>query len=340
MYMPQSITDLPLKISEVFRGIENDIPLGVQGLFERRLDVESYLPIYLGIESPNKYLLLSVVIPKIFFNVISLEETQGFTLAVSADKGMASTFKLSIQISDKRFYELFLVLIQDLIETILKQLDTKSSIEKFAERLEYWKTFLKKSTKRLLSFEEQLGLVGELSFLKYLIELRGVPFALDSWKGPLGASQDFNCASNLIEVKSSAINRENEIKISSEYQLDAPLDSSLYLYHCIFNVNDEKFEGKTLPLLVSEIANEIPEVYKVRFTGLLKSVGYFQEDEASYKSKVFDLIKTNFYYVDEEFPKLVSSLLPRSIFGVTYRISTDELGTHLVDMNDVIIGIS
>jgi hypothetical protein len=327
----QLTTELSAKISSAFRDIEKDIPSGVGGFYERRLDVGSLIPLYLSILAPNNLPQLSVVIPKNFFHLISLEETEGFSFSISSDQGTVSSFKLSIQISDRRFYELFLVLIQDLIETVLRQEDVKSAIEMFVERIEHWKKFLKKSSKKVLSNEEQLGLAGELCLLKLLIDSRGEYYALDAWRGPLGAAQDFHCASNLIEVKSSTIGNQDEIKISSEYQLDGPTDQNLYLYHCIFYLNDDNAEGHTLPFLISEIEKSMSEEHKIKFYGLLKCVGYFPDDDALYRSNTFKLVNTSFYIVDENFPKLVSSKLVNAITNVIYRISTDGLDSFLVD---------
>jgi hypothetical protein len=338
MSLQQPTFDLSAKISAAFRDIEKDIPTGSGGLYERRLDINSCVPIYLALESPKCLPQLLVTIPKNFFHLISLEETEGFSLSISREAGSTSSFKLCIQISDKRFYELFLVLIQDLIETLLKQPVVKNAIESFVDRIEHWKRFLKKSAKKILSYEEQLGLAGELWLLKLIINSRGHQFALDSWKGPLGAAQDFHCGKNLIEVKSSTVSHQNEIKISSEYQLDAPPNLSLFLYHCIFDPSNDPLEGYTLPILISKIEKKMSEEHKVKFNGLLKCLGYFQDDELEYQANIFKLVKSNFYLVNEDFPSLVSSKLAKPIYKVIYRISTDELDSFLIDGNNVIAG--
>ncbi len=336
MFIPQSTTDLSSKILSIFSDIEKDIPNGIGGLYERRLEIGSCVPIYFGIESPANLLQISVVIPRVFYHLISLDKTEGFALSISGEKSSGASFKLCIHLLDKRFYELFLVLLQDLVETIVKQSEVRPAIENFVERIEHWKRFLKKSTKRVLSYEEQIGLAGELCMLKNLIEIHGHNSALNSWKGPLGASQDFVCSGALIEVKSSTINYQNEIKISSEYQLDGEGKDDIYLFHCVFEVNDELTSDSTLPYLVDEISRELTQELNIKFYGLLKCVGYFPDDEDLYKSNMFKLIKTSFYSISDNFPKLVSTQLPKPIFHVTYRISTETLNGFLVDMNEVI----
>jgi hypothetical protein len=336
MYIPQSTTDLTSKILSIFSDIENDIPNGVGGLYERRLEVGSCVPIYFGIENPANLLQISVVIPRVFYHLISLDKREGFALSISGEKSSGTSFKLCIHLLDKRFYELFLVLLQDLVETIIRQSEVKPAVENFIGRIEHWKKFLKKSAKRVLSYEEQIGLAGELCMLKNLIKIHGHNSALNSWKGPLGAAQDFVCSGALVEVKSSTIKHENEIKISSEYQLASEGNDNIYLYHCVFNVNDELTSDSTLPYLVDEISRELTQELNVKFYGLLKCVGYFPDDEDLYKSNMFKLIKTSFYFVSADFPKLVSNKLPKPIFHVTYRISTDTLNGFLVDMNEVI----
>jgi hypothetical protein len=336
MYIPQSTTDLSSKILSIFSDIEKDIPNGIGGMYERRLEIGSCVPIYLGIDSPANLLQISVVIPRVFYHLISLDKTEGFALSISGEKSPGTSFKLCIHLLDKRFYELFLVLLQDLVETIVKQSEVRPVIENFVERIEHWKRFLKKTTKRVLSYEEQIGLAGELCMLKNLIKIHGHNSALNSWKGPLGAAQDFACSGALVEVKSSTINYQNEIKISSEYQLDSKGADDIYLYHCVFEVNDELSSDSTLPYLVDEISRELTQELHVKFYGLLKCVGYFPDDEDLYKSNMFKLVKTSFYFVSDDFPKLVSSQLAKPIFHITYRISTENLNYFLVDMNEVI----
>ena len=85
------------------------------------------------------------------------------------------------------------------------------------------------------------------------------------------------------------MSHQNEIKISSEFQLDAPQNLNLFLYHCIFDVHDAAFERDTLPILISEIEKEMSEEHKIKFYGLLYCVGYFQDDESLYKSNIFKL---------------------------------------------------
>jgi hypothetical protein len=108
------------------------------------------------------------------------------------------------------------------------------------------------------------------------------------------------------------------------------------LCHCVFEVNDELTSDSTLPYLVDEISGELTQELHVKFYGLLKCVGYFPDDEDLYKSNMFKLVKTSFYFVSDDFPKLVSSQLPIPIFHVTYRISIETLNGFLVDMNEVI----
>lgn len=340
MYTPQLTADLSSRIQSIFNDIEKDIPSGVSGLYERRLEIGSCVPIYFGIESPTNLLQISVVIPRVFYHLISLDQTEGFALSISGEKSSESSFKLCIHLLDKRFYELFLVLLQDLVETIIKHSEVRPAIESFIERIEYWKRFLKKSTKRVLSYEEQIGLVGELCMLKNLIKIHGHNSALNSWKGPLGAAQDFVSSGVLVEVKSSTINYQNEIKISSEYQLDIQGNDKIYLCHCVFEVNDELTVDSTLPYFVDEIARELPQELKVKFYGLLKCVGYFPDDEDRYKSNMFKLLKTRFYFVSADFPKLAASQISKQIFHVTYRISTETLNSFLVDMNEVITRVN
>ena len=93
-----------------------------------------------------------------------------------------------------------------------------------------WGEFLKKAKSSKLSFIQQKGLIGELSFLSYLIDKKGVHTALASWKGPIKSSKDFVLDSSAFEVKCCEPSLASEnIKISSFDQLLVQPYKILYL---------------------------------------------------------------------------------------------------------------
>ena len=64
---------------------------------------------------------------------------------------------------------------------------------------------------------------------KWLRRVMGMPEAVRSWRGPLGADQDFQMGTTNVEVKTSTAHGLESIPISSERQLDVPEGVGLIL---------------------------------------------------------------------------------------------------------------
>ncbi|SLN59042.1 hypothetical protein ROG8370_02706 [Roseovarius gaetbuli] len=72
---------------------------------------------------------------------------------------------------------------------------------------------------RGLSIDEQRGLVGELAFLRTLVEHLGALKAVEAWKGPDKSAKDFELPSLFFEIKARRSAAHPKVRISSESQL-------------------------------------------------------------------------------------------------------------------------
>jgi hypothetical protein len=148
----------------------------------------------------------------------------------------------------REFYSLLLGIAD---EVQLRGTSTTSAIE---TQIRAWQRLLKRNL--ALSPEAEVGLWGELWFLKTLVHLHG-PTALDSWVGPAGEPHDFRLNQFEIEVKTTRM-RERRHRINGLSQLAPTEGKRLFLYSLQVQPSGES--GWTLPdltmLLKSRFASD------------------------------------------------------------------------------------
>ena len=102
-----------------------------------------------------------------------------------------------------------------------------------------------------MSTEKELGLLGELLFLRALIQSRGTEQGLHSWIGPDGGVHDFEIDGASFEVKTTR-SPERKHHIANEHQLEPTLNSELRLV----SIQTVKATGSDcwgLPALVAQL---------------------------------------------------------------------------------------
>jgi hypothetical protein len=167
----------------------------------------------------------------------------------------------------------------------------------------------------------EVGLFGELFVLDELLTLFG-DNAVSTWLGPEGNKHDFSLFSNIaLEVKTSAANRKDLVKINNEFQLSNNNLFALYL-RVIFleKVNS----GVNLNELVKKI---IMKIQDTQILNLFKSKLYQSKFDYlnDIRQKRFNTISDNFYLVDQSFPKLTFSNIPNEISDLSYKLSLKNI---------------
>jgi hypothetical protein len=106
------------------------------------------------------------------------------------------------------------------------QLDRQPAARAVAQTLRAWAALIRQ--KSLLSLQQQVGLMGELLFLKRLASTIGWKAAALSWRGPDAQEHDFTLNNIDIEVKTTLAERRLH-QIESMTQLLPKLDRPLVL---------------------------------------------------------------------------------------------------------------
>lgn len=179
-----------------------------------------------------------------------------------------------------------------------------------------WKKMFSNNTK-ILSENEILGLIGELTFLKDVaFKKYGFEKALKGWSGPEPTHKDFSFDNEWFELKAINDSRKT-VKISSLEQLDSKTQGYLIVYR--FEKMSESFHGVKLNDLIKVIYEMLDEEYlKDLFLDKMKLIGYFPNQD--YDKSVYNLISCEKYTVNDDFPRLKSCNLPNEISNVQYEL--------------------
>ncbi len=174
-----------------------------------------------------------------------------------------------------------------------------------------WRRFWAGVNQGLLSREQQLGLFGELWFLsRWLCPSVGAGKALQMWRGPTGARNDFEAQGVGIEVKTTGRVDAAHV-IHGLDQLLEPPGGVLFLFS--LSVRDEASGNDCLPNLVNEmrdrLTDDIPAL--LQFDASVYAAGYDDRLASEYAKLVLRIRDEGIYRVTDGFPRLV----PASIIG-------------------------
>lgn len=295
--------------------------IGQGGLFKRRLNIESVLKVYLTLSLPDRYYGIAFVLEDdLRINLKPYEKLDDLRVHLIRD---GSTNYLLVQLLQVEYRDVFATLCCDL----LNLLDCKNAAEKqikvVLNQIARWIELLQQRHGDGLSSPEQQGLFGEILFLKKILLRKGVDKmkVLDSWVGVERALRDFQGASWAVEVKTSKGSNPQNVKISSERQLDESFYDNLYLYHCSLEVS--KNNGCTLNELIDSIRFMLKddETLLRIFIAKLIVAGYFEIHKALYDESHYYVRTETIYRVTDNFPRIKESDLRNGVGCIEYSIS-------------------
>lgn len=207
------------------------------------------------------------------------------------------------------------------------QLDDKKALEAVEETLEGWRELIK--TQTVLSDEAQLGLRGELYFLRSLAKVVGNQ-ALVAWVGPERQPHDFRIGTLEFEVKTTRSTSHTHI-INGLSQLEASPNHSLFVFSMRLSPSGAN-AGTTLPDDIENTRKILGQKEKSRLDEILRTHFNYRAEHASYYTLRLQLADTPLLIpVDRACPRLTTELLSsvphRSrIHNVCYFVNFDGLG--------------
>jgi hypothetical protein len=239
--------------------------------------------------------------------------------------------------NDKIFKELIVRIIED-------QSNVKNEVEAFDAFLNTLNSFdsFFKNQRKGLSKPAQQGLYAELFILKNHIIPNSdiVSYAINNWRGPERAHQDFRFDKGNIEVKSTMQKDPINISISNEKQLDPrsleSINNKLLLYVlCLDEINPQE---NTLPSIVHEIyimLDEHNSADRSAFTNRLNTAGYYEMHEEYYKDIGYYVRKEFLYNINSAiyFPSIID--LPLGVGDIKYTIDLSACTSSKIDIKEI-----
>ena len=284
-----------------------EIPTEVQKIRVAPTPFERYgKPILLGRRSEG---FLIALIPNHLDNIrqeqISAPLSNGFELALR-DLNDEESGETSQYLEFRNVGNIDVTLFGALLDEILVNIDGVSGnlIDEIKQIIEKWKYMLSLKSQRKLELQAIIGLIGELLFLEYLIEIRGGE-ALMSWVGPLGNRHDFEFDSKSIEVKTTTSKTGHELTIHGLTQLEPYPGKTVSILKIKLEPDPT---GLSLPALIDRILNS-NLISNAKFAEKLQQVGYNSEDRDSYIDLAFRALLFQIIPVDKNFPRITKSFL-------------------------------
>lgn len=231
------------------------------------------------------------------------------------------TWILEFQLLHSAFEEEFLRLCWDMIESTV---NTVNALDNLISKYISWQKLLQSASKKVLSFQNQKGLLGELLFLQESMTKIGTDKAVFAWIGPEGSDQDFLFEETWAEIKTVALSADS-VSISSLEQFEQEQDGLLVVY-----VLEKSTEGTgriTLTETVENILTQLETNLRLReqFEMKIFKYGYREMDRDEYMKNWFRLVEKREYCVDSTFPKLTRLNVHPEIIGCSYLLSISAI---------------
>lgn len=238
----------------------------------------------------------------------------------------AGNYMLILILKDKKEWQVFLSLCNDLIASTKELERGIQSTRVILRRLKKWQEFLKKTRTDILPERAIKGLLGELIFMRnHLFQAFGPAASIQFWQGPDDAPQDFNIHEAAVEIKCQSGASKPRVHISSVDQL-CPSLPEMYLHVVTMGKSDQQHpDSFNLPTVIGEIRDvlttDAPEEYE-NFNNLLYQTGYLDVEE--YEEFNYILITEKMFKVTDGFPRICPTSIPQGVEDLSYNISLVE----------------
>lgn len=264
------------------------------------------------------------------FDGAELPEFENITVNAGVTKGIHS---LTLSVVDRSLNDLFAVICFDLAEASSRAEIKQGAARIFVSRLNRWAELLRRMRSKGMSFQERLGLLGELSMLIWILDKAGADggAVIRGWRGPDGDTNDIGLNMVRIEVKAQLSTQAPLLKISSLDQLDWDGRELCVVLHRFSAAKN----GLSLRCLVEELRSRLSGTSDdlMEFQRKLFLAGY--EPEAAYVEDCFLLDVVRIYRVGEGFPRLVPGNVPAGIRKALYQIECEAINDFEIETDEL-----
>lgn len=279
----------------------------------QRLDPTHPLDFFIGINDKGFDELV------LFTDIEPYQMKSSKALEVEKNKRKDGKWATQIASVEMENQSIFARLCVDLVENSRAVNSEQEGLSKVASRFLAWQKLFA-TVHDTLPISVLKGLYGELKFGRYLIE-KGFSKddVISAWQGPDGADRDYLLNERWFEIKAISTGKD-KVTISSLNQLETDVPGFLVIIYI-----DESSSTDPNAISVAGIINymrqfiaDAPEASRL-FEDKLVSLGYI--DKPAYNDIYFRASSSNFYCVDDKFPRLVSASVSKEIVSVRYDLS-------------------
>jgi hypothetical protein len=313
------------------------------GYLSRRVGIDSPCDMRAAIEFPagNRVLLVGVPAGPLA-RAGKLPRSAGIEVSqVSMTNPKPGQATVAVRLTELRYADIYTVVCDDLARHLGRAADGPAAAEALVARLRKWQQFLDRTTPDGLAQAARQGLYGELKLLLLLLGSSvGARTAVDAWRGPLAADQDFQFPGASVEVKTTTAKVHQLLEIASERQLDTTATPELFVFH--LSLDERPGAGETLPSLVAAVRAALADdaLASETFEGRLLDAGYLDAQVSQYLDTGYSVRGSNFFRVAGEFPRIVEADLNVGVGAVRYSVSVAECMRFRVDEATVISVLS
>jgi hypothetical protein len=246
---------------------------------------------------------------------VSGRSLKGLDLEIDSD---GSAYLLAITLINELDSDVFEYFCRRLVSSCSRCSNETEVVSTLLLEIERWHDFLGR-IRSGLTLEQRMGLFGELTFLRRILEFDTPASVLSKWSGPNGGSRDFHFANAEVEVKSVG-KGQSRVRISSEFQLDEYDCENLYLK--IFTLCDSDI-GQSVFDISTSIFALLGPVEALVFQSKLDSVGAVDLSQLNRDS--WTVCSESTFKIEESFPSLRHSKISSAITSVQYRLNINAL---------------
>lgn len=260
---------------------------------------------------------------------VDIKQRQFNNVSIQIERLSVDTKAIVVTLTNQRFFDTFAKIAADVISYTMYVSNEAEQVLIFCTKINSWKNIFSKGVTDILTSEEQVGLFGELEFIKTMIN-EGIhtSVVIDAWKGANAEDKDFLFNGTGVEIKSS-IKQDKLVKISNIRQLDTTGFSNLFLYNYSFVRTSG---GKcTLSSQVDDIRSLlVGSPYLDEFEAKLLNVGYRDSDKDSYPLS-YTISMEDIYHVVDSFPRLTKAGIHESILDACYIVDLNVCDSYLIN---------
>lgn len=267
-----------------------------------------------------------------------LPQGQGFLVSqIDLGTDCSGTLWLALSRRTGGSLDMFTMMALDVIATLNAESTTGEErlFQRFLSRIRAWQDFMRRGTDTTLDPEAEIGLFGELMFLRSMMDA-DLPssVAVESWVGPLNGVQDFVLGGGAIEVKTTIATAGFPATIGSLEQLDDSTRQPLFLAAIRIRLDPA---GVTLPALIKDARTSLSQDLGAQYMLNIRLIhaGYLDAVSDHY-TRSFSNVSKRVLRVEEGFPRLTRSSVPVQVIQARYELEIDGINVGDVAVRDAL----